>query len=89
MRTERIIREQQLRMDYKILIADDEPEIRNLLRLYLKMKTIIVIAKRRTDSGRSVYWGKSSPALCIFIMMPKPGNYHVLRKEIRKRVIFQ
>ena len=30
-------------MDYKILIADDEPEIRSLLRLYLENEKYIVI----------------------------------------------
>lgn len=30
-------------MDYKILIADDEPEIRNLLRLYLENENYHVI----------------------------------------------
>ena len=29
-------------MDYKILIADDEPEIRNLLRLYLENDNYLV-----------------------------------------------
>ena len=58
-------------MDYKILIADDEPEIRNLLRLYLENENYHVIeaedGQRALDLLRA-----EQPALCILdIMMPK------------------
>ena len=57
-------------MDYKILIADDEPEIRNLLRLYLENENYHVIeaedGQRALDLLRA-----EQPALCILdIMMP-------------------
>ena len=70
-------------MDYKILIADDEPEIRNLLRLYLENEKYIVIeaedGQRALDLLRT-----EQPALCILdIMMPKLDGYHVLQ-QIRK-----
>ena len=40
-------------MDYKILIADDEPEIRNLLRLYLENENYHVIeAEDRSEERR-------------------------------------
>ena len=51
-------------MDYKILIADDEPEIRNLLRLYLENENYHVIGGRtagaRFIAGRAagiMYFG--------------------------------
>lgn len=70
-------------MDYKILIADDEPEIRNLLRLYLENENYHVIeaedGQRALDLLRA-----EQPALCILdIMMPKMDGYHVLQ-QIRK-----
>ena len=70
-------------MDYKILIADDEPEIRNLLRLYLENENYHVIeaedGQRALDLLRA-----GQPALCILdIMMPKIDGYHVLQ-QIRK-----
>ena len=76
-------RQEQLRMDYKILIADDEPEIRNLLRLYLENENYHVIeaedGQRALDLLRA-----EQPALCILdIMMPKIDGYHVLQ-QIRK-----
>ena len=70
-------------MDYKILIADDEPEIRNLLRLYLENEKYIVIeaedGQRALDLLRT-----EQPALCILdIMMPKMDGITVL-KTIRR-----
>ena len=69
-------------MDYKILIADDEPEIRNLLRLYLENENYHVIeaedGQRALDLLRA-----EQPALCILdIMMPKMDGITVL-KNIR------
>ena len=71
-------------MDYKILIADDEPEIRNLLRLYLENENYHVIeaedGQRALDLLRA-----EQPALCILdIMMPKVDGITVL-KTIRNR----
>ena len=65
-------------MDYKILIADDEPEIRNLLRLYLENENYHVIeaedGQRALDLLRA-----EQPALCILdIMMPKADGFAVL-----------
>lgn len=70
-------------MEYTILIADDEKEIRDLLRLYLEnehyqvleaqdgMQALELVRKQRVD-------------MCILdIMMPKLDGYHVLQ-EIRK-----
>lgn len=72
-------------MDYKILIADDEPEIRNLLRLYLENENYHVIeaedGQRALDLLRA-----EQPALCILdIMMPKMDGYEVCKKIREKK----
>ena len=41
-------------MDYKILIADDEPEIRNLLRLYLENENYHVIEAEDAAGARFI-----------------------------------
>ena len=74
-------------MDYKILIADDEPEIRNLLRLYLENENYHVIeaedGQRALDLLRA-----EQPALCILdIMMPKMNGLDAARtiREMKRR----
>ena len=67
-------------MDYKILIADDEPEIRNLLRLYLENENYHVIeaedGQRALDLLRA-----EQPALCILdIMMPVMDGLEASKK---------
>lgn len=70
-------------MDYKILIADDEPEIRSLLRLYLENEKYIVIEAKDGQEALELL-RKEQPALCILdIMMPKIDGYHVL-SQLRK-----
>ena len=74
-------------MDYKILIADDEPEIRNLLRLYLENENYHVIeaeaGQRALDLLRA-----EQPALCILdIMMPKMNGLNAARtiREMKRK----
>lgn len=70
-------------MGYKILIADDEPEIRDLLRLYLENEQYEVI---ETEDGQQALdrLRTEKPDLCVLdIMMPKMDGYHVLQ-ELRK-----
>ncbi|MBR4026370.1 MAG: response regulator transcription factor [Lachnospiraceae bacterium] len=70
-------------MNYTILVADDEKEIRELLRLYLENETYRVI---EAEDGQQVLdiLEKQKIDLCILdILMPKIDGYHVLR-EIRK-----
>lgn len=70
-------------MSYKILIADDEPEIRSLLRLYLENESYEVIeAESGTDALCLV--DSEKPDLCVLdIMMPGMDGYQVL-KHIRQ-----
>ena len=70
-------------MSYKILIADDEPEIRDLLRLYLENESYKVIEASDGREALSLL-RKEKPDLCILdIMMPEVDGYHVLQ-ELRK-----
>ena len=70
-------------MDYTILIADDEKEIRELLRLYLENEKYHVLEAEDGQQALEVL-GSQHVDLCILdIMMPKMDGYHVL-KELRK-----
>lgn len=67
-------------MGYKILIADDEVEIRNLLRLYLENDGYSVIEAK--DGAQAILMARQDkPDLCILdIMMPDVDGYQALRK---------
>ena len=67
-------------MKHKILIADDEPEIRDLLRLYLENEGYEVTeAKDGAEALR--FLRDTKPDLCILdIMMPQTDGYQVLKK---------
>lgn len=67
-------------MGYTILVADDEAEIRDLLRLYLENVGYAVVeaadGKQALDALR-----RTKVDLCILdIMMPQKDGYHVLRE---------
>ncbi len=67
-------------MKHKILIADDEAEIRQLLKLYLENEGYEII--EAADGAEALRLLSSvKPDLCILdIMMPKIDGYQVLRK---------
>ena len=71
-------------MSYKILVADDEPEIRDLLRLYLENEQYEVIeAENGAEALRLV--GEQAPDLVMLdIMMPQMDGYQAL-KHIREK----
>lgn len=70
-------------MSYKILIADDEPEIRSLLRLYLENEGYEIMEAEDGQQALDLLH-RCSLDLCILdIMMPKVDGFHVLQ-EIRK-----
>lgn len=70
-------------MGYTILIADDEAEIRNLLRLYLENEQYQIL--EAADGQQTLdMLAKNHVDLCILdIMMPKMDGFHVLQ-EMRK-----
>ena len=67
-------------MNYKILVADDEAEIRSLLKLYLENEGYSVV--EAVDGLEAMEKLKSDkPDLCVLdIMMPGMDGYQVLRK---------
>ena len=70
-------------MEYTILVADDEKEIRELLRLYLENSGYQVV---EAEDGQQALdkMNRMHIDLCILdIMMPKVNGYHVLQ-ELRK-----
>ncbi len=67
-------------MAYKILIADDETEIRQLLRLYLEKDGYEVI---EADNGNAAYdiCNKEGPDMALLdIMMPGLNGYQIIQK---------
>ena len=77
-------------MGYTILIADDEPEIRNLLRLYLENENYQIIEAKDGREALSLLREKK-PDLCLLdIMMPKLDGFTVcetLRKTTNIPII--
>lgn len=70
-------------MSYTILIADDEPEIRNLLRLYLENEQYRILEAENGKKALEIL-GREQVDLCVLdIMMPVLDGYHVLQ-ELRK-----
>lgn len=70
-------------MEYTILVADDEKEIRELLRLYLENEKYQVIEAKDGQEALDIL-RRQKVDLCILdIMMPKIDGYHVLR-ELRR-----
>ena len=67
-------------MGYKVLIADDEAEIRSLLKLYLENEGFTVV--EANDGAEALIKIKeTSPDICVLdIMMPEMDGYNVLRK---------
>lgn len=69
-------------MEYTILVADDEKEIRELLRLYLENEKYQVVEAEDGQQALDIL-RRQHVDLCILdIMMPKIDGYHVL-KELR------
>lgn len=70
-------------MNYKILIADDEPEIRELLRLYLEKDGYEVYEAASGAEALAVLKREEPDLALLDIMMPGPDGYRVL-KSIRE-----
>ena len=67
-------------MSYKILIADDEAEIRSLIRLYLENESYEVLEAGNGLEALALF-NKEHPDMCILdIMMPEMDGYGVLKK---------
>lgn len=70
-------------MDYTILVADDEKEIRELLRLYLENSGYKVVEAEDGQQALDILRSKPIDLCLLDIMMPKKDGYHVLQ-ELRK-----
>ncbi|MDD7404065.1 MAG: response regulator transcription factor [Butyribacter sp.] len=71
-------------MKYRILIADDEAEIRDLLRLYMEKEGYEVLEAEDGEETLQILSREQDIAMLILdVMMPKKDGFHVL-KEIRK-----
>ena len=67
-------------MAYTILIADDETDIRELLRLYLEKDGYHVLEAADGQSALSLLEQEEIDMALLDIMMPKVDGYHVLKK---------
>ena len=70
-------------MSYKILIADDEPEIRDLLRLYLENEKYEVVEAANGVEALRLIDVEKPDLIMLDIMMPQMDGYQVL-KHIRE-----
>lgn len=69
-------------MDYKILIIEDEKEIRNIVEKYLQKEGYIVKAEKDGFEGLSTFAVFKPHLVILDIMMPGISGFNVL-KEIR------
>ena len=70
-------------MNYTILIADDEPEIRTLLRLYLENENYQIIEAENGKQALELLKKEHVDLWLLDIMMAEMEVYHVLQ-ELRK-----
>ena len=70
-------------MNYKVLIADDEKEIRNLLRLYLENDGFTVADVASGDEVSGAITSFKPDIILLDVMMPGKDGIHVLQ-DIRK-----
>lgn len=67
-------------MNYKILVADDEKEIRELLRLYLENSGYMVLEAEDGQQALQVFRSEKVDLCILDIMMPKLDGYRVLQE---------
>ena len=65
-------------MEYTILVADDEKEIRELLRLYLENSGYKVIEAEDGQQALDILRSEKIDLCLLDIMMPKVDGYHDL-----------
>lgn len=70
-------------MEYTILIADDEKEIRDLLRLYLENEKYNVVEAKDGKEALDMFHRQKIDLCLLDIMMPIMDGYRVLQ-ELRK-----
>ena len=68
----------------RILVVDDEPNIVELLRLYLEKEGFAVIAARDGDEALALHLRHDPDLVILDLMLPKRDGFDVCR-EIRRR----
>jgi DNA-binding response OmpR family regulator len=68
----------------QILVVDDEPNIVELLRLYLEKEGFAVIAARDGDEALALHLRHDPDLVILDLMLPKQDGFEVCR-EIRRR----
>ncbi len=71
-------------MNQNILIAEDEADIRSILRLYLESEGYAVIETDNGEDALALAAGQAPDLAILDVMMPKLDGYAVTR-ELRKR----
>ena len=67
-------------MEYTVLLADDEREIRDLLKLYLENEKYKVLEAEDGEQALDLLHANHVDLCLLDIMMPKLDGYHVLRE---------
>jgi DNA-binding response OmpR family regulator len=67
-------------MKYRILVVDDEPEIRNFLRLYLENEGYEVAEAGNGEEGLKIIGQGGISLVLLDVMMPGTDGFHVLKK---------
>src|SRR5450756_3130 len=68
----------------RILVVDDEPNIVELLRLYLEKEGFAVIAARDGDEALALHQRHDPDLVILDLMLPKQDGFDVCR-ELRRR----
>ncbi len=68
----------------RILVVDDEPNIVQLLRLYLEKEGFAVVAARDGEEGLALHLRHDPDLVILDLMLPKLDGYEVCR-ELRRR----
>ncbi len=67
-------------MPYQILLADDEAEIRDLLRLYLENENYTVLEAADGEEALRLFSVNTIDLCVLDVMMPKMNGFQVLKK---------
>lgn len=69
---------------FKVLVADDDPNVREIIRLYFQKQQIEIIEATDGEQVMDLVESQSPDVVLLDIMMPKVDGYEACR-EIRKK----
>lgn len=69
---------------YKVLIADDDPNVREILRIFFQKQNIDLIEAQDGEEALERVESDSPDIIILDIMMPKMDGYEVCREVIKK-----